>query len=848
AALGDLDSAFGTNGTVGPLLGSGNYLTDVTVDSLGRVIAVGNTTAAAPAGGSDFLVVRFNPDGSPDATFGTNGRVTVDINGGSDAAEGVAVDTKNNVIVIGSSAPAGGGSSMVFARLLASTGVLDATLGGGSGIRTVSLGATVPLTGTGVAVDASGDIVGVGTSSGSPTRFEVVRMLPSGQLDATFNGAGFEAVVDGSNSDTANGVAIDHGGNILVTGSSVPPGFSRELAVTRLLPTGAPDPAFNLGSVKHLNTGGSGDRGQAVTADRAGNVYVAGDGEVAGQAETEVVKLTAAGAFDPSFGVGGEFFSRVGGAGAVSYGAAVAVRPGDEIVVGGSSSLGSAASFYALQLTPAGDLDTSFAADADVPGISTVAVTPNHYNFVNTDLTGGGMVVTTDGRIVLAGSDLTSGGIEAARLLGPAAAAPAPGVTGVSPATGPTTGGTTVTVTGSSFAGATAVNFGSTTVTSFISASDTQIVLAAPAGATGTVDVTVVTPAGTSAASAADQFTYTAPASPPAAPNPRLVGYPEFAVGSDAGGSATVTEYDGSLNVVGTIKPFPGITAGVRTAVADFTGTGGAEIAVATGPGVPAEVKVIDPATGAVLFDIQPFVSTFTGGLFVAAGDITGDGKADLVITPDKGGGPRVEIYQGGDFQEIANFFGIDDPNFRGGCRAAVGDVNADGHADLVVGAGFGGGPRVAGYDGAALTRGDTTTKLFPDFFLFEQSLTNGVYLALGDLNGDGSADVIGGGGPNGGPRVLALDGKTLLSGGVAPAMAAPLANFFAGDPANRGGIRVAAKNLGNNRYADLVVGSGAGAGSRVTGYRGEDFAGADAPLAFAFDAFPGSTAGVYVG
>ncbi|MGH7485101.1 MAG: FG-GAP-like repeat-containing protein, partial [bacterium] len=76
----------------------------------------------------------------------------------------------------------------------------------------------------------------------------------------------------------------------------------------------------------------------------------------------------------------------------------------------------------------------------------------------------------------------------------------------------------------------------------------------------------------------------------------------------------------------------------------DFNGDGTPDIAVGTGPGTVAEVKIFDGKTQAVLFDIQPF-ETFTGGVFVAAGDITGDGKADFVITPDLSGGPRVEIH-----------------------------------------------------------------------------------------------------------------------------------------------------------------------------------------------------------
>ena len=107
-----------------------------------------------------------------------------------------------------------------------------------------------------------------------------------------------------------------------------------------------------------------------------------------------------------------------------------------------------------------------------------------------------------------------------------------------------------------------------------------------------------------------------------------------------------------------------------------------------------------DGASGTLLLAFTPFESSFTGGVYVAAGDVDGDGFADLVVTPDDGGGPRVVVVSGRTQQRLADFFGIDDPAFRGGARAAVGDLNGDGAGDLIVSAGFGGGPRVAGYDG----------------------------------------------------------------------------------------------------------------------------------------------------
>jgi len=85
-----------------------------------------------------------------------------------------------------------------------------------------------------------------------------------------------------------------------------------------------------------------------------------------------------------------------------------------------------------------------------------------------------------------------------------------PSVTHISPAMGPTAGGTVVTISGTNLAGATAVMFGSAAGT-ISSDSQTQIVAVSPKGAAGTVAVTIVTPLGTSAGSSADQFTYQAP-------------------------------------------------------------------------------------------------------------------------------------------------------------------------------------------------------------------------------------------------------------------------------------------------------------------------------------------------
>lgn len=368
------------------------------------------------------------------------------------------------------------------------------------------------------------------------------------------------------------------------------------------------------------------------------------------------------------------------------------------------------------------------------------------------------------------------------------------------------------------------------------SGSNRAVTVTPTAGWAGTATVTLtVTDSG--GLSATDTFVVTVPV-----PKARRTAK-EFAIGSDLG-SGTVQFYNADESPRYSVAPFGSdFTGGVRTAAADFTGDGIADLVVGTGPGGPTHVRVLDGVTQAELFHIDPFEAAFTGGVYVATGDITGDGRADLVITPDEGGGPRVRVFRGDGFTQVADFFGIDDSNFRGGARAAVGDINGDGTGDLVVAAGYGGGPRIAMFNGRTISDG-TMTRLAGDFFAFEQSLRNGAYIAVGDIDGDGLAEIIAGGGPGGGPRVTAFGGAEMMAGRQTSE-----ANFFGGDPNNRGGIRLAVKDLDGDARADLLTGSGPGGGSQVTGYRGIVLFQNPTPTElFTFESQLGSRNGVFVG
>ena len=325
------------------------------------------------------------------------------------------------------------------------------------------------------------------------------------------------------------------------------------------------------------------------------------------------------------------------------------------------------------------------------------------------------------------------------------------------------------------------------------------------------------------------------PAAPPTAP-PGLVGQSATVVGL-TGGTLRVLTPAGTMAAFS--APFAGFTGEVRVAA----GANG-QVVAATGPGRATQVKQYDPISGAVAFDVPPFEAAFTGGLFVSTGDIFGTGTPDVVVSPDEGGGPRVQIRDGKTGVVRADFFGIDDPGFRGGARTAVADLTGDGVPDLIVAAGVGGGPRVTVFDGAELRAGRQTP--IANLFVLEQALRNGVYVTAGDLDGDGKADLIVGGGPGGGPRVLALSGRDLATGSTQPAT---LANFFAGDPNQRGGVRVAAKDLDGDRLADLVVSPGPGGSGTATAYAGKSVTpGGTPPTLFRYDDPMMGASGAFVG
>jgi hypothetical protein len=115
--------------------------------------------------------------------------------------------------------------------------------------------------------------------------------------------------------------------------------------------------------------------------------------------------------------------------------------------------------------------------------------------------------------------------------------------------------------------------------------------------------------------------------------------------------------------------------------------------------------------------------------------------------------------------------------------------------ADIIPGAGPGGGPHVKVFDAA-------TGATLQSGFVYDKSFTGGVYVASGDFNGDGKDDIFTAPGKNGGPNVIVFDGAT---------PGKQLANFFAYDKAFNGGVRVAVKDLTADGIGEIVTAQGPG-------------------------------------
>ena len=402
AAPGDLDPTFGTGGRVLTDIGAGAVTgRGLVVQPDGKIVVAGATDLNNP--GSDFLVTRYNADGTLDATFDGDGKATTDFNNRSDAAFAVALQPDGRIVVVGVSGTTNSDKDFAVARYNAD-GSLDASFDG-DGRAVTDFGNTNDEA-FAVAIAPTGKIVAGGTTSSRNSDFAVARYLANGALDPAFDTDGrvtTDAFCTGACSNTVDrgrGVAIYPDGRIVIAGDSAETssfGIGQPyFAAARYLDSGAPD--FSFGSSGNAFRNNVSAQATAMALQPDGKIVIVGGSSQFGNQETNglaSVRFNQDGSSDFSFF---GFNNTSLGNASVNYKLnAVAVQSDGRIVAAGNFG----ARFLVARSSPDGRTDVFF-------GNNGVSITE-----MNPAATSGGAFavgVLADGKIVAAGHQQSASG------------------------------------------------------------------------------------------------------------------------------------------------------------------------------------------------------------------------------------------------------------------------------------------------------------------------------------------------------------------------------------------------------------------------------------------------------
>lgn len=334
---GSLDPSFGEGGKVVTVIDGNGQAAAVAIQPDGRIVAAGGTDGP-PGHSHSFVLVRYDRDGALDQSFGEGGKVFTELGGSEEAANAIAIQPDGKIIAAGYSVSWDRDYEVYFALVRYNPdGTLDQSFGEGGHVLTEVEG----YTGVGaVAIDGAGRIVATG--SGEDGDFILARYTADGALDPSFGDGGLVRtdVGRGPYAYGAAGITIEPDGKIVAAGGSG--GFqSGDFVLARYNPDGSLDPGFgNAGTV--LTDLGRDDSAAAVGIQRGGKIVAvgrsassAGGGYVS---DLAVVRFNADGSLDEGFGAGGTVLTNFDGYG---HGAALAVLPNRKLIAAGGGGGGS---------------------------------------------------------------------------------------------------------------------------------------------------------------------------------------------------------------------------------------------------------------------------------------------------------------------------------------------------------------------------------------------------------------------------------------------------------------------------------------------------------------------------
>ncbi|HSD13406.1 MAG TPA: hypothetical protein VLB74_02020 [Flavobacterium sp.] len=215
---GSVDNSFGTNGEVVTTIGAKDFANDITLQTDGKIVLAG---AVKNAGGdyyTDFAIVRYFDDGNIDTSFGTNGVVVIDIDE-MDEANSVKVQSDGKIVISGWSSSISGDTATFQVIRLLPNGSIDVSFGG-SGIFSSPILFSSHEQLIQVQSDAKILIVGA-VATTSAYDVAMIRLQSNGSLDTTFGTNGVVVTTDGpETSSQANCILLQPDGKILIGGES----------------------------------------------------------------------------------------------------------------------------------------------------------------------------------------------------------------------------------------------------------------------------------------------------------------------------------------------------------------------------------------------------------------------------------------------------------------------------------------------------------------------------------------------------------------------------------------------------------------------------------------------------
>ena len=270
---GSLDTSFGDGGIVTTIFPAGSYASDVALQSDGKIIAAGTVFVDFIIGESsdtDFALARYNPDGTPDATFGSNGQVTTDFLGFEDDAFSILIQPDGKIVAVGSANDPATFYDFAAARYL-SNGAIDTTFGVAGKVRT-DFGDQNFDRARSAALQPDGRIVAAGfaiSHGGGVQNFAVARYTSNGVLDTTFSRDGRTQIDFGTCCQSATKVLLQSDGKIIAVGGASGESSDDDFLLARLSPRGKLDNTFGIGGEVRTSFGdlNGGANGAALQSD-----------------------------------------------------------------------------------------------------------------------------------------------------------------------------------------------------------------------------------------------------------------------------------------------------------------------------------------------------------------------------------------------------------------------------------------------------------------------------------------------------------------------------------------------------------------------------------------------------